>query len=173
MSLNVVLAHYGVINLLSRRSQRKQGDIDPTECSTWKWTHRSAHWESSRGPSRRDGGMAATTTWVSSNKFLFTKLAPGTPFNKCLTFLSGYFVTSRVSGRGNIIGDSGPVCLCVCLSVCTFTAEALDLRPWYLAWRLTLTLARMGLKVRVVWFYIKFYIKVKIQQWNCVFCLVS
>ncbi len=60
-----------------------------------------------------------------------------------------HFITSRVSGTGNIIG---PVCVClfVCLSVCALTAKSLDLGPQFLAWRLTLTLTIMGLKVRVI-----------------------
>ncbi len=36
------------------------------------------------------------------------------------------------------------------LSVNALTAEPFDLRPWFLAWGLTLTLARFGLKVKVV-----------------------
>ncbi len=44
------------------------------------------------------------------------------------------------------------VCLCVsaCLSVCTLLAKRFDLWPWFLALRLTLTLASVTLKVKVV-----------------------
>ena len=41
-------------------------------------------------------------------------------------------------------------CVCVCLSASTLTANPFDLWLWFLAWKLTLTLARMGLKVMVI-----------------------
>ncbi len=56
-------------------------------------------------------------------------------------------VTSRVSGRGHRIGA---VCVSVCVSVRTLTTEPFDLWPWFLVWELTLTLARLGLYVKVV-----------------------
>ncbi len=40
--------------------------------------------------------------------------------------------------------------LSVCLSVSTLTAKPFDLRPWYFAWRLALTPARMGMKAKVI-----------------------
>ncbi len=77
-----------------------------------------------------------------TNKFIDQWLKAKTCF-----YLSYIIFTSRVSGRGNIIG---PVCVCVCLSVCILMAKPFDLRPWFLACWLTLTPGRMGLKVKVI-----------------------
>ena len=44
------------------------------------------------------------------------------------------------------------VCLFVsaCLSVCTLLTKQFDLWPWFLVWRLTLNLASLTLKVKVI-----------------------
>ncbi len=42
------------------------------------------------------------------------------------------------------------VCLCVCVCVYALLFKPFDLWPWFLAWGSTLTLARLGLSVKVV-----------------------
>ena len=50
----------------------------------------------------------------------------------------------------NYLSEGVSVCVCVCLCVSTLTAEPFDLSPWFLVWELTLTLASLGLYVKVV-----------------------
>ena len=44
-----------------------------------------------------------------------------------------------------VIESVPSVCLSVCPSVSTLTSEPFDLWPWFLAWELTLTLARLSM----------------------------
>ncbi len=92
------------------------------------------------------------TFWSS---FLLHVLGPRKIRDLCISFDKdctsihsldfSVFITSCISRRKNIICS-----VCFCLPVYTLTAEPLDLRPWYLAWNLTKTLFKMGLKVKVI-----------------------
>ncbi len=129
----------------------------------------------SHAPNRQQYMTSALTNWAKSptmNNVNFVSLVllgtfRGCPFRTptfpCIAVYNMYFglyffrffsidylhliwtmliFTSRVSGRGHRIGA---VCVCVFLSVSTLKAEPFDLRPWFSVWRLTLTLARLGL----------------------------